>query len=170
VRKLLSIALTLILFANIFGYFISFTVQRCNIKAEVAELLSTNGTKQAVQLVLTQEEYSRLIKSDDDKEFTLNGNLYDIARKELKNGNILLAVYCDTKETGLVGNLISFITDNNKAEKSKHTLPLFSLLEFVFHAEEWKSYDNSMQLSLPAFSDRLLTLILDTDSPPPDLS
>ena len=168
VRKIISLFLFIVLVANMFGYFISFTAQRYKIRAELQQSVKEDKAHSTAQFAFSGQEYARLAKLQNATEFTLNGKLYDVLKKELKEGRIVLTVYYDHRESGLMGEFISFISEQTQPEKSKQTLPLFSLLEFVFSPAEWKSYNNCSTLNIPSYSSNLLSLSLDSYSPPPD--
>jgi hypothetical protein len=167
VRKILAIALTVILFANVFGYFISFSVQRYKIKAEVKQLLKKQRMKQTQVFAFTKEEYQSLKKFENGKEFLLNGGMYDVVKKELHGGKVILTAYYDHAETGLIDKLVSYFNEDTTS-KGNHTLPLFSLLEFVFYPTEWMCYNHTVLITVVPDSCGLLALSLDSDSPPPD--
>jgi hypothetical protein len=169
VRKIISLSLIAILLINLFGYFISFTVQRARIRTEVKQLMKAEKMKHTQQFVFTEHEYEQLSKEDNGKEFKLNGGLYDVVKKEAVDGKIILTAYYDHKETGLLDKFTSYFTDETQPDKGKQTVPVFSLLEFIFHNADWKCYDSFVCFRLTSYSSNLLSLTLDSASPPPDL-
>jgi len=158
-----------VLLVNIFGYFISFSVQRYKIRAEVKQMLKEERKKYTQQFVFTEDEYAKLNQYEGGREFSLNGGMYDVVKKELKHGKIILTAYYDHKETGLLDKLVSFFDEESNAAKGKQTIPAFSLLEFVSPAGEWKCYNSFTCLRLyhskPEFPSQLS---VDLVSPPPD--
>lgn len=132
------------------------------------QLMKVEKMKHTQQFVFTEHEYEQLSKLEGGKEFTLNGGLYDVVKKEVKEGKIILTAYYDHKETGLLGRFLSYFNEDTQSEKGTHTTPLFSLLEFVFHNSEWKCYVASVCFNIHSYSSNLLMLSLDSSSPPPD--
>lgn len=158
-----------VLLVNICGYFISFSVQRYKIRAEVKQLLKQEKQKHTQQFVFTEAEYNRLNKYEGGREFSLNGGMYDVMKKEIKQGKIILTAYFDHKETGLLSKLVSFFNEESNAAKGKQTIPAFSLLEFVSPAGEWKCYNNFTCLGLYHSNPQFLSqLSVESVSPPPD--
>lgn len=169
-RKVLSATLIVILFINLFGYFISFTAQRCKIRAEVRELLKQEKIKSARHFVFTAEEFAMLDIREGGKEFCLNGDMYDVIGKSYSRGKVILTAFYDHKETGLIDKFVSFFGEENSSSKDKQQVPEFSLLEFVSPDGEWKVHNPLRSLSMfNAKPEFISPLSVDLLSPPPDL-
>ena len=165
VRILISISLLSLLLLNIFGFFASFVVQRQMIRKEVR----VEKRKHTRPFVFTLKEYEQLCKYEKGEEFRLNGGLYDVVKKEVRNGKIILHAFYDHKETSLIGTLISYFQDENIPVKSKRSaISSFSISEFVFTPNEWQIFLSYSFSPLHLFSSVITSLKLDTLSPPPD--
>jgi hypothetical protein len=168
VRRILAISLIAILFANVFGYLISFTVQRNKIKEEVKQLIKAEKLKHTQQFAFTEQEYRALQTVENGKEFILNGGLYDVVKKERKDSKIILTAYYDHAETGLIGKFLSYFNDTSQTDAGKHIVPVFCLLEFVFQTIQSQRFDTVVSYGLTSYSSNLLTLSLASATPPPD--
>ena len=170
-RKVVAVSFVVVLLVNLFGYFISFCVQRYKIRAEVKQMLKLEKIKHTQQFVFTEAEYNQLTKYEGGREFRLNGGMYDVVKKELKDGKVVLFAYCDHKETGLLGKFLSYFNEENQPSQSTHRLTAFSLLEFVSPYYEWKCYNTLTRLPIcHSYLDFLCQLSVDLVTPPPDLS
>lgn len=140
-------------------------VQRQIIRNEVR----TEKIKHTKQFVFTFKEYEQLSKYEGGEEFSLNGGMYDVVKKEVKNGKVILHAFYDHKETGLIGSLISYFQDENIPVKSKRSaISSFSISEFVFTPNEWQIFLSYSFSPLHLYSSVITSLKLDTLSPPPD--
>ena len=107
-------------------------------------------------------------EDDDEKEFSFNGQMYDLVRTDTLNGRIILYCFNDEKEQQLI-DLYNSITKNNSAtdKKGKNnsfisiTLfisePLAS--EILFSFQKINRYNS--------FIVHLSTGVLNNTSPPP---
>ncbi len=168
-RRIVSVSFVVVLFINLFGYFISFSFQRYKIRAEVKQMLKLEKMKHTQHFVFTEAEYKQLHKYEGGKEFSLNGGMYDVVKKELKDARIILTAYYDHQETGLLSKLVSYFNEETKPVTNKHIVPLFSLLEFVFSPVEWKQDDlNTRPLFSSTYQNELRSVSFEIASPPPD--
>ena len=168
-RKIIAWSLIAIVVVNIFGYLISFGIQNHKIKEDVERTLEQGKNIYTQQFVFSVMEYGQLHFYENGKELSIEGSMYDVVRKELKDGKVFLTVCYDNKETGLLNELASFFTEERLPIKHKYAIPTFSLLEFVFKISEWKSFlPTSILVPSPFFNQRLFSLLLDIACPPPD--
>ena len=158
-----------VLFVNICGYFISFSIERYKVRAQVKQMLKQEKQKHTQQFIFTGTEYNRLSKYEGGREFSLNGGMYDVVKKEIKEGKIILTAYYDHKETSLLDKFVSFFSEETNAAKGKQTIPVFGLLEFVSPAGEWKCYNTLTCLQLYRSNSEFPSqLSVELVSPPPD--
>src|SRR5436190_9978548 len=116
-RKIISFSFIAVLFINLFGYFVSFTIQRYKIREEVRKLIKGEMMKHTQQFVFTEAEYNQLSQYDGGSEFSLNGCMYDVVKKEMKSGKIILTAYFDHQETGLLDKLVSFFDEEKSSSE-----------------------------------------------------
>lgn len=166
----MALSFIVVLMVNVFGYFISFTIQRYQIRQEVKQLLKQEKRKYTQQFIFTVEQYAHLRQYEGGKEFSLNGGMYDVVKKELKDSNIILTAYYDHQETDLLTKFISFFNQESEKHTGKYTLPGFCLLEFIFHTTEWKFCPTATISFLPIYNTTILAVKhTNLVSPPPDL-
>jgi len=169
-KKIIALSFILILLVNVFGYFISFSIQRYKIKQEVKQLVKQEKRRNTQHFIFTAQQYERLRQYENGNEFSLNGCMYDVVKKEFVNGNIILTAYYDHQETDLLTKFISFFNEESEQHNSKHTLLGFCLLEFILHNTEWQFSPEATTLLLPSYNTTILSVPhTDLVSPPPDL-
>lgn len=165
-RKVLAVSLIAILIVNLFGYFISFTAQRYRIRMEA----KIEKRRNAREFAFSPAEFEKLHTCEGGKEFSLNGGMYDVVKKELRGGKIILTAYFDHKETGLIQNFLSYFKDETSSSKSKrHRIPSFNLFEFVAAATPFEWYVPTQKFTFLSYSSPLIPAVLEISSPPPDL-
>ncbi len=168
-RRILATTLIVVLFVNLFGYFIAFTAKQYKVKAEVTAALKAEKIKHTQQFVFTPAEYKQLDTREWGKEFCLNGNMYDVVEKREVDGNVILTAYYDHKETGLLTKFVSFFKNETESagRKTKHLIS-FALLEFTLSSKAAAYIPEQKVFRLPVSSTSLQHTFGDTQSPPPD--
>ena len=168
-RKILAASLIVILFVNLFGYFISFTAERMKIHEEVKQMMLQAKLKDAAQFVFTNAEYEKLSKYENGKEFSLKGELYDVVSKKMCNGKIILTAVYDHSESDLFHEFVSFFKNETSSEKNKQQqISSFTLFEFIAATSIWKCFATVTSMSLPSYSSALLAFVSSIQLPPPD--
>lgn len=165
-RRLLAGGLFVIFLINSIGCFIYFEIKRKSIRHEI---------KHSILHKLHDSQLVRIINTDynDKNEFELNGIMYDIMRKEVRNGQVILWCFEDKKETELnrsIESLVKKDVANSPIKKTQKILINFlktplSILEkplFIFQFKIKLYIKFTFNASLSTFS-------LSVASPPPDL-
>ena len=133
-------------------------------------MLKQEKKKHTQEFIFTDAEYQQLRQYKDGREFSLNGGMYDVVKKELKAGKVILTAYYDHAETSLLQKLVSFFDEESNSTKSKQIIPVFTLLEFVSPDSEWKCFNAYTCLHLyRSDSEFFSQLSVDLVSPPPDI-
>lgn len=169
-KTLSAVFFTLILFANLFGYYISFQLHRTKLKAEVLRELKALKKKNVQQFVFTLAEYNKLTKEDNGREFILNGGIYDVVHKQITDSKVILYAYYDHKETGLLDKFASYFNDDTLPESEKQIVSSFSLSDFVFNSILHLHHDIVCSCMFPVVTSTLLSPTIAKSVPPPDIS
>ena len=165
-HRLLAGGLFVIFVINSIGCFIYFEIKRKSIRHEI---------KHSILHKLPDNQLVRITNSEfnDRNEFEMNGIMYDVMRKEVHNGVVILWCFEDKKETELNRAIESMVRNdvaNNPIKKTQKILINFlktplSILEkplFIFHLK--------INLHIKfTFTTLLSTIFLTVASPPPDL-
>lgn len=139
-------------------------------------LRNSADIKNAVELRFALSDRSSIskIKWEDEKEFTFNGELYDVIQQKNVNGELIIQCIRDKKETHLVNDYtkLSKETQGDPASKNKSTVLLKLITEIFIQTEQ-------PVLSLPSFinnkNEKILCDALSSGSkeiliPPPQVS
>lgn len=165
-HRLLAGILFSIFLINSIGCFIYFEIKRKTIRHEI---------KHSILHKLPDSQLIRIINDDyiDKDEFELNGIMYDVMRKEVRDGQVIIWCFEDKKETELNRSIELLIKNdmaNSPINKTQKILINFlktplSILEkplFIFRSK--------LNLHLKFFFiTSLTTIFLKVASPPPDL-
>lgn len=140
-KKIVSSILLLAFFLNIIGYHFIFQVQQHRIKKDVEAYLHRSAAIQnamELRVSLADEAAISKLKWEDENEFTLNGELYDVIQKKNENGELVIRCIKDKNETHLVNNYtkISKETQSDPSSKDKSTVLLKLITGFFIKTEQ----------------------------------
>jgi hypothetical protein len=151
---------------NSIGCFIFFEIKRKNIRHEM---------KHSLLHKLPDSQLVKVINNDynQKEEFEINGVMYDVMRKEVRNGQVILWCFEDKKETELNRTIESLVKNDMAKSPIKKTqklllnflktpLCILSKLLFIFKLK-------INPLTKFFFTSSLSTVFLSVASPPPDL-
>ena len=162
--------LALLFFSQI-GYRFVFLIQQHELKERAeAQLLSTINDDQFEQ-VNEDDNRGNIIWEEEGKEFSLNGQLYDVAKKQVVNGKTILYCLNDKKEEQLIGEMIRkerSNADNTSSNKDgKHTIK-FQLSDFTEPAQNVSFTTIENNQTYREFSSPVCWLIKKVNTPPPN--
>lgn len=165
-HHLLTWGLFIIFLMNSIGCFIFFEIKRKNIRHEI---------KHSLLHKLPDSQLVKVINNDynQKEEFEINGVMYDVMRKEIRNGQVILWCFEDKKETELNRTIESLVKNDMAKSPIKKTqklllnflktpLCILSKLLFIFKLK-------INPLTKFFFTSSLSTVFLSVASPPPDL-
>jgi hypothetical protein len=168
-RVFTALVFSFLLLISLFGFYVSFVIQRCNIRAEVAHQVKRDKSKAIVRLVFTCSEYRHLPKYDGGKEFSWQGNMYDVIERKTDGDRIVLTVYLDHKETSLVDKFLSVFEEETDGEEDDNTSgSAINLPEFIALENQLIFRFSESSFRLPKQASRTLSSFADILSPPPD--
>ena len=114
-RKTISIFLILVLLTNLGGCYILFLIQQFNLKEQVEkELKKGISIDKLAEIVIPLNEFRKICWIEQNKEFKLNGKMYDVVKIKEENRKIHLFCFDDKKERQLVEKYIK--THNSKKD------------------------------------------------------
>ena len=99
-------------------------LERKAVRKEMWQMIKAEKRKSAKEFVFTTEEYAALPKYKDGREFSLNGDMYDVVSREIRNGKVILTAYFDHKETSLLKKFVSLFNEEqapaSQTQNGKH--------------------------------------------------
>ncbi|MCX6232259.1 MAG: hypothetical protein NTZ33_12030 [Bacteroidetes bacterium] len=164
-RKYISyISLFIILF-NIGGYYIWFSVQQFRIQREIeVSIIKELKDKDLILIEVANNQKSEIRWIEPDKEFDLNGEMYDVVRIKFQKDRI--SYYCinDVKEEELIAKFKN--THNKKKEIDKNIKYVFN---FQFFQQQHSIINNkySSDFIFPSLVLLYKSKSIEIKSPPP---
>ncbi len=141
-------------------------LERQAVRSEMRQMIKAEKRRWAKEFVFTAEEYAVLHKYEGGKEFSLNGDMYDVVSKEVRNGKIILTAYFDHKETSLLGKFVTIFEEDSRT--SHHYQKRIHLPEFVWQESFLLSMPPATFISFHPSTNKPVLHITETQSPPPD--
>ncbi|MER0441198.1 hypothetical protein [Emticicia sp. W12TSBA100-4] len=150
---------------NSIGCFIYFEIKRKNIRHEI---------KHSILHKLPDNQLVRIINNEynDKEEFEMNGIMYDVMRKEVHDGQVILWCFKDKKETELNRSIESMVKKdvaNSPIKKTQKILLNFLKTPLSIFEKPLFTFQFKINLHIKfTFNAKLLTIFLSVASPPPD--
>jgi len=165
IRKHVSRIILLVILFNIGGYYIWFGVLNYNIHKEIEQTIR-NGLKdeELILIEISGNHTSDIIWIEQNKEFRLNGEMYDVVRIIKKYDRI--SYYCinDSREEKLIANFKK--AHNTKKETDKKNKTTFHLQYFPQKIVS-TLFDSATEFRYPILTSMYNSNIIDIQSPPP---
>ena len=135
------------------GLFLCLQIQKQITKKEVKwNLINNTPYDDLVFLKFSKQEATEKLKWKHSKEFSFNGEMFDIVKKEVKQDSVFYWCWWDHEETTLnkkLNNLYAIALGIQK-ENKEHKEDVLTFLEKIFNsALITQSYFNSNQKNLP---------------------
>ena len=122
-KKLFSIALVLVFFYSFIGFYLNFVIEQTVIKEQVNEKIIQNLPDNDLTIIrISSWENRKITWLEEEKEFRLEGILYDVVKIKKEKGSICYYCFCDVKESKLFANLDKLVRDQSDHSKSKTNL------------------------------------------------
>jgi len=170
-RTISSISLLLLLLLNLFGFYVSYVVNRGSIKVEMKNTLALADKNSLEQFDFTSSEYAKLTHPNGDaEELMINGVLYDVKAIEYKHNRVIVFAKRDVSETGLLNKFLSEITSQTSSTPAKNHQFLAKVLqqEFVANATALPVVLTTLVQRIVTETPSLITRSLNLATPPPD--
>ncbi|MEI7594192.1 MAG: hypothetical protein WCK02_00475 [Bacteroidota bacterium] len=171
-KKIAAVCLLLIAFYSMLS-FVVFKMQQFAIYREVKRLVKTNVEESKLaHFEFSEKQFKQLDWEKPDKEFKLNGNMYDVIKKKITNGKIQLACIHDTQEEALIE---SYLDANNhqlnpNKNKTKNIKNISSRISPFLITEKiiiQKSIANTFKCKV-IHNQLYVNVFLTINSPPPE--
>lgn len=154
------------------GYVFFYSIQLFGVKADVREKLSGRLPEDSFISISLEDNKASIRWEEPGKEFSLHGEMFDVAKIEKKNGKIILYCLNDKKEEQVLADLsrtLKTSTDDALGGKQGVVFSCYTVdciipvtdLNSACTAYERKNY--------PDFTQHLVSSSLKINSPPPEL-
>ncbi len=141
------------------------------VKREAEREILANIPDHAFDVVCLEDNKSKISWEEKDKEFRLDGKMYDVAHTRVKDGKTLIYCYNDSKEEKLIDTYSKkLISENNHKDKQvtvkfqtgdwTNAPPVATFIKKTLFASNTKFKE---------FEEDICSLSREVVSPPPDL-
>ena len=120
----------------------------------------------SLEVIIAEEVADKIEWEEKNKEFSLEGILYDVARIEKKEGKTFLYCINDKKEKQLLDNLVKAVNKNHDNKQGRNNIKSI-LLDLVCMSEEEEPVSFSVPLAYSSFNVTLVSSFEEIHSPPP---
>lgn len=169
-RKAATILLFFIIFCSESGYYFFYSFQQYQLKQQAKKEFLSSIPAASFEMI-EQEKNAHLIQwEEDEKEFYLNGQLYDVKKTVKTNGKTILYCLNDIKEELLIKEMSNAAQQgDNKSTGKKNNHPLkFQLNDFLVDSTEILSIPSScLQQFFFRFNETVFATGKEIIVPPP---
>jgi hypothetical protein len=166
VKKAFAAILLFILFMSQVGYYFVYTIHQHILKEDIEKELLSHLPDSSLELIIAEDVSDKLEWQERGKEFSLNGEMYDVARMEQKDGKNHLYCINDKKEKQLLDNLVKAVTKDHDSKKPRNNVkPVLTDLFMATILETPKIVSGSFAYELLDVS--IISSFKEIKSPPP---
>lgn len=167
VKKSLSIALLSFFLLHLAGFYVYFGIRQAQIHREMRSKLKYLPADQLEIIQLSAKAYQQALRDDDEIE--IHDKMYDIARIEVKEKQIIVYALHDSAEDNLL-SFLDHVLKNAAQDQQQVPSPLLQFSALTFILPSSLTFKNSLSLLFRAFTNYVvsdLSIIPALDTPPP---
>jgi hypothetical protein len=151
------------------GNSVTFFAQRAMVRNQVKKSLKAQKLKSAQTFRFSKAEYNELQKFENNKEFLMNGGMYDIVALKTVQDSVLLLAFYDHKETSLLEKFLGFFKEQNSDQPASKSIAFkFSFSDFIDAKFLFQTLLNYQFFNLHLKNTEELSAFCTLQSPPPD--
>jgi len=165
-KKALAASLLAILFTSQVGYYFIYTVHQYMIKEEMEREMLTLIPESSLEVFVAEELGDKIIWEEANKEFSIDGVLYDIARIKKSEGKTFLYCINDKQERQLLDDLAKAVNANHGNKQEKNSIKSL-LADLVCMNDEERSTIFSVPSTYSLFNVTLISSFEEINIPPP---
>jgi hypothetical protein len=119
-KKSFSIALLLVFFYGIIGFYLNFQIEQCRIKEEIKEKIINNLPENKLTILkISTCENDKIEWIEQGKEFRYKGEMFDLVKIKQEKGTTIYYCFCDSKESKLLLSLDKLVKDQCDHSQSR---------------------------------------------------
>ena len=165
-KKALASLLLAILFISQVGYYFIYTIQQYIIKEQIEKELLANIPDSSLEVINAEQFADKIEWNENEKEFSLDGVLYDVVRIKSSEGKTFLYCINDKQEKQLLDNLAKAVNANHGNKQEKNNIKSL-LLDLVCMNDEEESKSFSVPSTYSIFNVTLVSSFEEISIPPP---
>ena len=161
-KKLSAIVVLSVFVLSQIGHHLVFELAKWDAKTIIAQNIKTNKYQGVVEKIL---ETSLMSWEEKDHEFELNGQMYDVVKKEVKGQKVIYYAINDSKES----NLLEVYNQAQHHNNSKLALKYNSIECVLANQTEKEFIPFVVSPKFNILNDSFQNIHLNMDVPPPQL-
>ena len=126
----------------------------------------TRIPESSLEVIVAEELGDKILWQEDNKEFSIDGVLYDVARIKKSEGKTFLYCIKDKQEKQLLDDLAKAVNANHGNKQEKNTIKSL-LADLVCINDEEQSTIFSVPSTYSLFNVTLVSSFEEINSPPP---
>ena len=146
--------------------------QQYQIKESVKHELLAKLPESSLEIIDANAHKNDIEWEEQDKEFYLHGQMYDVAFIKIINGKKLIYCLNDSKEEDLLkrfANAVNLGNEQNSTSKHGHHIIKLQLSDYVMLSQYTTTINERVSAAYIDHSFALITNITEVSTPPPDL-
>lgn len=120
----------------------------------------------SLEVIIAEQVADKIVWEEKNKEFSIEGILYDVARIEKKEGKTFLYCINDKKEKQLLDNLVKAVNKNHDNKQGRNNIKSL-LIDLVCMNDEEEPGSLSVPSAYSCFNVTLVSSFEEINSPPP---
>ena len=165
-KKALAALLLAILFTSQVGYYFIYTVHQFILKEEIERELLAHIPESSLEVFVAEELGDKIVWEEENKEFSIEGVLYDVARIKRSDGKTFLYCINDKQEKQLLDGLSKAVNANHGNKQEKNSIKSL-LTDLVCMNDEEQPTIFSVPSSYSRFNVVLVSSFEEINIPPP---
>ena len=165
-KKALAATLLAILFTSQVGYYFIYTVHQFFLKKEIERELLAHIPESSLEVFVAEELGDKIVWEEENKEFSIEGILYDVARIKKTEGKTFLYCINDKSEKQLLDGLAKAVNANHGNKQEKNNIKSLLVDLVCMNNEEQSTF-----LSIPSIYSRFNVILVSSfeeiNIPPP---
>lgn len=169
-KKLSLIVIIFILAYSQVGYYFVLRHSQSAQKEVIKENILSQLKDEELKIISLSDDQQKIYWEEDGKEFYLNGELYDVLKRKIVNGKVILYCINDKKEKALIDNY-NLITKHNSSSDKKGKNSFDNPINlFVFQSEKITNvYLSTTPNNFASFTLNFPQRFIEIISPPPKI-
>lgn len=166
-KKLSLILIIAVLAYSQVGYYFVMRHQQHEKKESIKEKIFVQLKDEVLDAISLPENQQKISWEEEGKEFSLNGEMYDVVKTKIINGKVVLFCINDKKERALIDNYNLLTKQNSSPDKKGKNTVDNSINLFVYSEEANVQHPQISCTQFSSFTSPLAINIADKVSPPP---
>ena len=166
VKKILAVAFLSILFTSQVGYYFIYTIHQYIIKEEIERELLAYIPDSSLEVFVAEEFGDKIVWEEENKEFSIEGVLYDVARIKKNDGKTFLYCINDKQEKQLLDGLAKAVNANHGNKQEKNNIKSL-LVDLVCMSDDEEPGLFSVPFTYSCFHVDLVSSFEEINIPPP---